>query len=237
MPGIPRVRRSCARSRGRFFCWGSWPWRSDPRDPRTWLLGIWLAIFGLAGGLSDYTPAAQRYVAAAPALALVAGFGLEALFSRLQCLWPHRARLLSLGVVLLFFSVGIDELHFYFVTYAPYSALGGRDALVVHRLVQGLEEEPANTQVVLFGRERVRISASQVMRYLAPQVQGVDMPAPWGSPVNPQLAGERLVFVFLPETAAELGPVQASYPGGSLSVERDADGDVLYRLYAYPGGD
>jgi hypothetical protein len=222
---------------GALFLLGILALARRPRDSRTWLLLIWLAAIGLVGGLSDFTPAAQRYVAAAPAAVLVATFGLEALVSRLQCLWPHRRRLLSLGVVLLFTAVGIDELHFYFVTYAPYSALGGRDALVVHRLTEAVQDEPADTQVVLFGKGRVHINASQVMSYLAPQVRGVNMPAPWGSPVNPQLAGERLLFVFLPETTEELVPVQASYPGGSLSVERDADGEILYRLYAYPGAD
>jgi hypothetical protein len=232
-PGTPILRALP----GALFILGALALAVRPRDTRTWLLGGWLIIFGLAGGLSDYTPAAQRYVAAAPALALVAGFGLEAFLSRLQRLWPHRILLLSLGVLLLFLAVGVDELHFYFITYAPYSALGGRDALVIHRLAEALETEPPGSQVALFGGERVRISTSQVVRYLAPQVRPLDMPAPWGSPVNPQPEGERLLFVFLPETSTNLVPVQASYLGGSLSEARDTDGEVLYRLYAYPGAE
>jgi hypothetical protein len=205
-----------------------------PRDLRTWLLAGWLAVFGLAGGLSDYTPAAQRYVAAAPALALAAGYGLEVLFSRLQGFWAHRTPLLSMGVVLIFFAVGVDELHFYFISYAPYSALGGRDAMAAHRLAETLQSEPPESQVAFFGGQRLRFDSLKSVRYLAPDIQGLDMPAPWGSLVNPKLDGERLLFVFLPETGADLAPVQEYYPGGSLVVERDSAGEVIYRLYTYP---
>ena len=49
------------------------------RDTRAILLILWMSVFVISGALSDYTPAAQRYVAVAPALALVVGFAIAEL--------------------------------------------------------------------------------------------------------------------------------------------------------------
>ena len=49
------------------------------KDNRSQLLVIWLFWFAITGGLSESTPAAQRYVAAAPAIALLIAFSLQRL--------------------------------------------------------------------------------------------------------------------------------------------------------------
>jgi hypothetical protein len=54
---------------------------------------------------------------------------------------------------------------------------------------------------------------------------------PWGTPGNPTVSGDPLIFVFLPGHEADLSAVQASYPGGVLLEQRNAEGTVLYTVY------
>jgi hypothetical protein len=58
------------------------------------------------------------------------------------------------------------------------------------------------------------------------------MNEPWGSPANPVVKGERLIFVFLPDKQSDLSGVQAVFPGGELLEEKTAAGDLIYWLYS-----
>jgi len=64
----------------------------DRKDCRFSLLMLWAGVFTAVGALSESTPAAQRYVAAAPLCALMAAYGLSGSFSLAERLWPERRR-------------------------------------------------------------------------------------------------------------------------------------------------
>ena len=70
------------------------------RETRTLMIFGWLATFAVIAGLSLPVPAAQRYVAAAPAIALVAAFGLSEIAGLFTQIWEKRAQVLGTSILL-----------------------------------------------------------------------------------------------------------------------------------------
>jgi 4-amino-4-deoxy-L-arabinose transferase-like glycosyltransferase len=208
-----------------------------PRDSRTLLLGLWVLVLGLMNGFSEGAPAAQRYVAASPAVAMLVGYGLSESGSLLESLWPQYKRVFGFLAFAIIMLVGVDEVRFYFQVYTPRSDLGGENTLVANRLADFLKDKSSQWEVALFGSPRMGYYSIAALPYLAPQIMGFDMNKPWGSDQNPRLSGDHIIFVFLPGLERDLRAVQASYPGGQLREERTSDGRLLYWLYQYASGD
>lgn len=208
-----------------------------PRDSRTLLLGLWVLVFGLMNGFSEGAPAAQRYVAASPAVAILIGYGLSESGSLLGSLWPQYKRVFGFLALAFIMLVSLDEVRFYFQVYTPRSDLGGENTLVANRLADFLKDKSSEWEVAFFGSPRMGYYSISALPYLAPQITGYDMNKPWGSDQNPRLPGDHLFFVFLPGLESDLRAVQASYPGGQLLEERTSDGRLLYWLYQYASGD
>jgi hypothetical protein len=200
------------------------------------LLALWISAICAAGALSESTPAAQRYVAAAPAAALLAGYGLSESARILETLWQRRARFIGIAALALALLIGANDLYFYFLRYTPKVALDKAhdNDIIAQHLADFLRDRPPDRIVVFFGSPAMGYYAIPSIQYIAPQFTGVDMNAPWGSEENPELSVSNLFFVFLPNHQEDLEAVQASYPGGSLFTEIAADGRPLYYLYASP---
>jgi 4-amino-4-deoxy-L-arabinose transferase-like glycosyltransferase len=202
---------------------------------RTYILIIWLALIVLIGGLSENTPAAQRYVAIAPAVALTIGFGLAEVGSSLGKIRPRFTNLIFIALLAIMVVFGMDELRFYFVDYAltDQAQLGGENGLVAQRLADYLQSKDSSWQVAFFGFPRMGYYSFSTIPYLAPAFTGLDMNAAWGSPDNPLITSDHVIFVFLPEHADDLKAVQAQFPNGQLHEERYKD-HTLYWLYEVP---
>ncbi|MGH2521676.1 MAG: glycosyltransferase family 39 protein [Anaerolineales bacterium] len=230
-PGTPMLRPFTAG----FFLIGISLLLVRPRDARMLLLGLWLSALAVVVGLSESTPAAQRYVAAAPACALVVGYGLGELARRLGNSWPRQAQ--WFGLLAFAFMVGLaaDDLRFYYLQYTPHSDFGDFNTTVANRLAQHLQDKSEEWQVLFFGAPRMGYRSISSLQYLAPHIQGLDINQPWGAADNPQPTSQHLIFVFLPGHEADLAAVHAAYPGGRLLQENwQVDGSVLYFLYEYP---
>jgi 4-amino-4-deoxy-L-arabinose transferase-like glycosyltransferase len=217
-----------------------------PRDLRVYLLGLWLIAIGLVGGLSESTPAAQRYVAAAPACALVLGFAVSRLTSLLASLLPRLKVGVGAAALLFVALLAADDLRFYFTEYAPnsyfrgkydFEGYGSAVTMRLARYLRGYGGEafvPDDWQVMFFGPPRLRFYAIASMLYLVPSIRGVDVPLPWGELNNPKPKTPNLIYVFLPDRQADLAAAQQAYPGGRLVTELDDRGDILYSLYQVP---
>jgi 4-amino-4-deoxy-L-arabinose transferase-like glycosyltransferase len=205
------------------------------RDHRFILLALWAVVFGLVGGMSESTPAAQRYVAVIPACALVAGFGLGEIASLLEKLWPQGVRWLTALAVLACAVAGVKELGFYFYEFTPkfITDQAHNNGVVAQRLAEYLQRQPAETTVVFLGQPAMGYYSIPSLQYLAPDITGIDIFLPWGAPENPPVEGSRLLFVFLPPQESQIVPVQSSFPGGNIIIEPAVDGTVLYWLYEY----
>lgn len=194
------------------------------------MLLFWIGSFILVGGLSIPVSAAQRYVAVLPACALVIGFALDECANLLEKVWQERRTLLTAVVFILIILVSLDDLYFYLFTYTPVSDLGGLNTLVAQRLADYLQDEE-DIQVAFFGQPRMGYYSINSTAYLAPHIQGLDFNQPWGSPDNPEITAEEVLFVFLPGNQENLDLVKEDYPNGSATVELNEDGSTLYWMY------
>jgi 4-amino-4-deoxy-L-arabinose transferase-like glycosyltransferase len=201
------------------------------RQTRMILLGMWLLVIGVMGGLSESTPAAQRYVAVAPALALMVGYGLSLIVTELNKLWKTRRQWISVLAILAMVALGADELRFYLNDYTPESEFGGVNTLVAQELVDYLQDKSSAYQVFFFGHPRMGYHSISSTVFLAPHIEGINITEPWGSSENTQPSSEYLIFVFLPEHALDLEAVKVDYPSGVLIKQTHRQNEVLFWLY------
>jgi 4-amino-4-deoxy-L-arabinose transferase-like glycosyltransferase len=196
-----------------------------------WLLAGWLLAFSLASMLSQDAPSSQRFVAAAPAAALVVAAGLEGLVEQAGRLWPDRRAVFTALACGLLVWAGINEYSHYFLEYVPQRSYENANALAAHRLASYLHAKPAGTQLAYFGASDSFYPPASVYGYLAPQVQRAFYAGPLGSPGEPALDPRVTVFAFLPGRTADLAQAQASYPGGRLVRVDKPDGSPLLTIY------
>ena len=198
--------------------------------PASLMLYLWLGLFVAVGGFSIPIGAAQRYVAALPACALVIGYGVDEGFRIISRAWQGREKWMTAAAIVLLVIVGVSNTYFYFYDFTPNSDLGGANTLVAQRLADYLQkQEPL--QVAFFGGTRMGYYSISSTAFLAPHIEGLDFWEPWGSEENPPITSERVAFVFLPELQDTLQLVRQDFPGGELIVELDKQDRPLYYLY------
>jgi 4-amino-4-deoxy-L-arabinose transferase-like glycosyltransferase len=205
------------------------------RKSRFLLLMLWILTFGLIGGLSESTPASQRYVAAAPVCALLVGYGLSEIGVVIEALWPRFQKSLNVAVIVFAILIAADELNFYFNVYTPKSAVdfSHSNSVIAQHLADYLKNKPSDLQVIFMGAPFMGYYSIPSLQYLAPQVQGIDAFPPWEIFDKSAITGKSLLFVFLPGNETALRSVEIDYPGGLTYAERASDGAPLYWYYEY----
>ncbi len=205
------------------------------KDNRTWLLLLWLGIFGVTGAFSESTPAAQRYVAAIPAAVMVVAIGVDKLMVIGDCLpsrWkPWVYRVLMIMAVL----IAVDDSRFYFFEYTPNSEFSGYHGQVAQHLANYLQDYDTSWEVIFIGWPDMGYYSISSLPFLAPQIKGVDYFQPWGHPENPSPDYANVMFVFLPNHAGELEKCLEQYPGGKLTTAYNERHEMLYYLYKLEG--
>jgi 4-amino-4-deoxy-L-arabinose transferase-like glycosyltransferase len=194
---------------------------------------LWLAAFMAIGGLSESTPAAQRFVAAAPVCAIVVGFSLSESSALLENYFEKGKRLIAAASVLLVALLAVGELYFYFEIYTPYSLISNAHSndVVAQTLANYLETKPAHTEVFFFGSPNMGYNSIPSIDYLVPRITGINIDQPWTSAAKPALTKDRLIFVFLPDHSDQVPSVLSDYPDGKLKSIPAADGQLLYTIY------
>ncbi len=223
-----------------FFLLGLIQMLTQWRDSRTLLVGFWLIGGALTGGFSESTPAAQRYVAAAPACSLVVAYGVNLVLVWLEEFWSERKRLFQAAAIILVFTLAADDLRFYFYEYTPQSYWEGKydftgyGSAVAQYLIEDLKDEPADWKVYFFGSPVMGYYSINSLPYLVPQIEGVDLNYPWRSTQNPPVEEQdKLIFVFLPGHETDLQGVREDYPGGYFYRQYYRNGSMLYSVYRY----
>lgn len=208
---------------------------SRPKDSRTITLLLWLLMYVFIGGLSESTPASQRYIAAAPVCILIIAYGLSETGSLLEKLWPRSAQWATIAMLGIALWLAVDDINFYFNKYTPRTVteFGNNDGVIAQEIANDLQGEPKGAEAFLFTRPGFGYYSIPSILYLAPQVQGSDINQTWGSPDNPVPVGNHLVFIFLPERSQEIPTIQAAYPGGILREKKGVDKQTIYWLYEY----
>jgi len=205
------------------------------RDSRLVFIFLWLLTFTLIGGLSESSPTSQRYIAAAPACALVVGLGLCQFADIFERRWQKYANVVAGLSYMIIVVAMINDLYFYFVEYQYVDALSNiaSQGMIAQQLGHRLGGEPDGTQVAFFGETSWGYHSIASVQYLAPQVQGVDVNPSWESFDKTILSGDHLIFVFLPERRGELNSIRAEYPIGSLDTVKAWNNQILFWTYEY----
>ncbi len=198
------------------------------RKPVAPLLLMWLAIFTVMGGLSDMTPASQRYIAVAPACALLVGLAVSEITRLLTRIWRAQTRLLNLAAVTVLLFLAATNLRFFFLDYTPQEIFGGPNTVVAQHLADYLKDKSDKWQVVFFGLPRMAYTSIPNIQYLAPHIEGLTLEYAWGTPENPSPTSDHLIFVFLPDHEEDLALVQADYPNAQVYDETDRNYNLLY---------
>lgn len=194
---------------------------------------LWLFAFMAIGGLSESTPAAQRYVAAAPLCALLVGFGLSESTELLQSAFTRSKQWITFIAIILVTILAVGELNFYFRVYTPQSVISKAHSndVVAQTLADYLKTKPDDSQVIFFGFPNMGYYSIPSTQYLVPDIKGLDINHAWSPADKAGITSNNLIFIFLPNNEQQIQPVQADYPGGKISSIPAADGNELYKMY------
>ena len=203
------------------------------RQPAELWLILWLSGAIVIGALSESTPAAQRYVFAAPAVAATMALALVRIAEWLLQIWPSARPVVAAGVgVTVALACWID-LSFYFGDFSSSKRFGDHNTETAIAVASMLNEREPGVSVYFMGGRMGYYSHSSIP-YLASHATGHDVLQPLTAPPNWDLSGPT-IFVFLPERSAELALVQEKYPGGEVFQEAGRDSS-LYWAYEVPTG-
>ena len=205
----------------------------ESRDSRLLLLSLWLIVFGIIGGLSDSAPAAQRYVASAPACALIVGYGLHKFGNTLENLWSKSARAITVLAFIVLGMTMISELYFYFIEYTSLNRIDNinSNGMIAQELANYLKDKPQDITVAFLGTSNMGYYSIPSTQYLLPHITGIEVPAPWESFDRSILNGSKLIFIFLPEREDEIEAVMKQYPNGKLEDKRSWNDQIIFQAY------
>ena len=207
------------------------------RDRRYFLVMIWFwGVIVTGGMLTESPPSSQRLVIAIPAVALLVAWGLEQTVRLARRLAGLSRTWESVALALLISILAISSVQYYFVEFTPsrrYGSENGETATMIGHYLQNFDE---GDQVYLFGAPQIYWKFG-TMAFLAPEVSGQDVVDPLTGP--PHIAGSagvveaghRLVFVFLPERAADLIWVEQAFPKGQVQGFYDTSGRLRFTAY------
>ena len=203
------------------------------RKPAELWLILWLAAAIVIGALSESTPAAQRYVFAAPAVAATMGLALVRISQWLIESWPL-ARPAVVAVVGILVALACwTDLSFYFGDYSAKKRFGDLNTETAIAVAQMLDERDPGVEVYFFGGRMGYYSHSSIP-YLASHANGHDVLQPLTAPPDWELHGPT-IFVFLPERSSEMALVKKQYPGGNAFQESGRNAE-LYLAYEVRSG-
>jgi len=205
------------------------------------LVATWFCLAVMTGGvLVANPPASERLIITTPALAILVALGLvqfveygRTLLPRLAPVWRVLPAVVTLA--LMFTNAG-----YYFLDYTPTHVYGNPTVEVMTRLLKDLaahEDYDEDVKVYFFGAPVV-FYESTMSRFLAPEIEGMDVEEDWTGDLGFVDTRRRALFVFLPGRLEELEVVRAAYPDGmETPIYSSANGQLLYVLYEVtPGG-
>ena len=197
---------------------------------RNILLLLSLLAIVIAGGLSVDAPASQRFIMAAPIVAILVAIPIAETAGWLGDNWPAQRWLVMIGALILIIGLGANDLRYYFFEVYDSYVLGGVNTEIATELAHYLEEQETPPDVYFFGYPRMGYYSLSTLPYLVPEIDAQDIDQPLDSAPDWQLKGPT-VFVFLPERESELAFVRSAYPQGNKLEMKQANGNALYTAY------
>lgn len=207
-------------------------WGVTHFDLRYWLLILPLLSVIVSSGLSQDAPASQRYILAAPIVAVFAALPLAEARQRLSRLWPQSKKVVTAVALLIILGISFADVAYYFVdVYEDGYVLGGWNTAVATDIAHYLQaQEPPQQKVYFFGFPQMGYNSLSTIPYLAPDMIGEDVVEPLTAPPDWPISGPT-IFIFLPFRLDEADFVQAAYPGGHYQEFRNDAGQMTFVVY------
>ena len=200
-----------------------------PAMQHAWIL-IWLTAAVATGALSQSPPSSQRYLFAAPAVAVLVALPVVQGVRWISGIWPRaRPWMAAAGAICLAALIWAD-LSFYFGVYSGAGRFGDRNTEVANRVAEYLSEHEPGIRVYFAGAPRMGYYTHKTIRFLVPASIGVDISSPLAAPPDYPLIGPT-AFIVLPERSSDLDYIRRSYPNGSLELVDARDGTPLFYGY------
>jgi 4-amino-4-deoxy-L-arabinose transferase-like glycosyltransferase len=200
-----------------------------PRDLRSIWMALWLLGGIFVAALSLSPPASQRYILVSPAVAVLVALPLVTATDWLSDLWPKRRQIVT-GVATALLTIAVwRDVSFYFGEYLVGPAIGDLNTETALVLAEMLADESDDTYVYFLGG-RMGFRSHSSVPYLAPHIEGTDIPQTLAEP--PEL-GElgHTIFIVLPERSEELAVLQSSYAGGRTFERYGRNSNLLFIGY------
>ena len=204
------------------------------RDHGTLLSVLWLGLAVFFGWMiTENPPSSMRLIISAPALALLAAWGLRHLTDMAGSLFGASDRRLDAATAIVVVVVCLINVHFYFWVYTPKRVFGNPDSEIATVLADRLDADDPRP-VYLFGPPLLYWEFGAI-RFLIPEVDGRDVP-PADEQQNFEFDVSRGArFVAISERLGELEATAVRYPGGAESTVRSTvDDRLLYVIYDLP---
>ena len=176
----------------------------------------------------------QRFIVAAPLVAVFCAIALEALWRIMTrqlgvARIPATAAVAGAVVFLAFWNI-----HFFFRESNQLRIYGDINSLIATRLGSYLREHGPYT-VYFAGAPRMVYGGFPILPFLARDSTGIDLDRPLTDKSDVPTARGATLFVFLPERVRELKWVRARYPNGLLRRLRAPTGEPLFTSYEPSG--
>lgn len=201
-----------------------------PFDSRnSWLLLLVLSAI-VTVTITDYVPAASRYVHIAPTVSVLIAVALDRMQSwllKVNVQWM--SKLSNLTPILLVVAMVLD-VNFYFGTYSAEKRFGDLNSETAVAIADAIRGYDPGHPVYLLGLPRMGFITHASIRYLAPEVARYDVEPTLTAPPAWELT-RPTTFIVLPERQAELEMIEQSFPGGHETTELGKDGEALFVLY------
>ena len=176
----------------------------------------------------------QRFIVAAPLVALLCAIALEALW-RIMTRQLSVARIPAIAAVAgAVVFLAFWNIHFFFRESNQLRIYGDINSLIATRLGFYLRERGPYT-VYFAGAPRMLYGGFPILPFLARDSTGVDLDQPLTGRSDVPAARGPTLFVFLPERSRELKWVRARYPSGLLRRLRAPTGEPLFTSYELSG--
>jgi hypothetical protein len=196
-----------------------------------WLL-FWLVSAIAISALSESTPAAQRLTFVAPAVAIMVVLPLKTILDWLTQVFPHREKLIIVGLTFVLAIAIIGDISFYFGSYSSSQRFGDTNTEVAQGVADYLNSIEGTPAVYFLGLPRMGYYTHSSIQYLVPHVSGEDISEPLQEPPN-VVADGMVVYIFLPERIDELAFVRSAFPDGDEREFIGRDNEPLFIIYSF----
>ncbi len=210
------------------------------REGRTLLLLSWIGTtIILAAVLLPNSPQSDRLLVAAPALALLGGFGLVTLAQwqgQNETPFSKPVLLAIIGLAVVF---GARDSWYYFGRYPAENGFADRNTEAAHRMANYLNGFDETWSAFFFGPPAMYVDFPTITFLAQGFIKGDNLFSIEPAPENqlPPTTTPNIVFIFLPERWQEATTVQNTYQSGQIRSFAGVYANPLFYSYEVPLAD